>query len=68
MDLVLNNVQWLICHKTKPKQTWPKVVVTVWVSSRGKIKLLKHLIRIIIIIRNLKTYSYVQLMRIRYEE
>ena len=20
-DLLLNNLQWLICHKTKPKQT-----------------------------------------------
>ena len=23
-DLVLNNLQWLICHKTKPNQTLPK--------------------------------------------
>ena len=23
MDLVLNNLQWLICHKTKPNQTKP---------------------------------------------
>ena len=23
MDLALNNVQWLICHKTKPNQTKP---------------------------------------------
>ena len=22
-DLVLNNLQWLICHKTKPNQTKP---------------------------------------------
>ena len=21
MDLALNNLQWLICHKTKPNQT-----------------------------------------------
>ena len=21
MDLALNNIQWLICHKTKPNQT-----------------------------------------------
>ena len=21
MDLALNNLQWLICHKTQPKQT-----------------------------------------------
>ena len=21
MDLALNNLQWLMCHKTKPKQT-----------------------------------------------
>ena len=24
MDLRLNNLQWLICHKTKPNQTKPK--------------------------------------------
>ena len=23
MDLVLNNLQWLICHKAKPNQTKP---------------------------------------------
>ena len=23
MDLALNNLQWLICHKTKPNQTIP---------------------------------------------
>ena len=23
MDLALNNLQWLICHKTKPNQTKP---------------------------------------------
>ena len=23
-DLILNNLQWLICHKTKPNQTKPK--------------------------------------------
>ena len=23
MDLVLNNLPWLICHKTKPNQTHP---------------------------------------------
>ena len=22
MDLALNNLQWLICHKTKPNQTY----------------------------------------------
>ena len=24
-DLALNNLQWLICHKTKPNQTKPKM-------------------------------------------
>ena len=24
LDFVLNNLQWLICHKTKPNQTKPK--------------------------------------------
>ena len=23
MDLALNNLQWFICHKTKPNQTKP---------------------------------------------
>ena len=23
MDLALNNLQWLICHKTKQNQTYP---------------------------------------------
>ena len=25
-DLALNNLQWLICHKTKPNQTFTKVL------------------------------------------
>ena len=28
-DLVLNNRQWLICHKTKPNQTKPNIGVAV---------------------------------------
>ena len=28
MDLVLNNVQMLICHKTKPNQTKPNYFVS----------------------------------------
>ena len=24
MDLALNNLQWLICHKTKPNKTYDK--------------------------------------------
>ena len=38
MDLALNNLQWLICHKTKPNQTKPKLqgcktgaVLDIWV-------------------------------------
>ena len=26
-DLALNNLQWLICHKTKPNQTKPKQIL-----------------------------------------
>ena len=25
LDLALNNIQWLICHKTKPNQTKPNL-------------------------------------------
>ena len=28
MDLALNNLQWLICHKTKPNQTKPKPILS----------------------------------------
>ena len=27
-DLVLNNLQWLICHKTQPNPTQPNVIQT----------------------------------------
>ena len=27
MDLALNNLQWLICHKTKPNQTKPSLIL-----------------------------------------
>ena len=29
MDLTLNNLQWLICHKIKPNQTKPNQSKTV---------------------------------------
>ena len=29
-DLALNNLQWLICHKTKPNQTKPNHVVNIY--------------------------------------
>ena len=28
MDLALNNLYWLICHKTKPNQTKPISIVS----------------------------------------
>ena len=33
MDLALNNLQWLICHKTKPNQTKPKIYTFPFVYS-----------------------------------
>ncbi len=29
-DLVLNNLQWLICHKTKPNQTKPNHIYLIY--------------------------------------
>ena len=26
-DLALNNLQWMICHQTKPNQTKPKPII-----------------------------------------
>ena len=40
-DLTLNNLQWLICHKTKPNQT--KVVIPISIPSMSQIELFKHL-------------------------
>ena len=28
MDLALNNLQWLICHKTQPNQTKPNLFLS----------------------------------------
>ena len=33
MDLALNNLQWLICHKTKSKQTKRYEIISVYVVS-----------------------------------
>ena len=34
--LALNNPQWLICHKTKPNQTKPKVKIHPKNKIRGR--------------------------------
>ena len=37
-DLALNNLQWLICHKTKPNQTKPPPSSTCKISGYGRIR------------------------------
>ena len=37
-DLALNNRQWLICHKTHPKQTKPSVEKRTWRIGKAKKK------------------------------
>ena len=33
-DLASNNLQWLICHKTKPNQTWKSFLVFFYESNK----------------------------------
>ena len=32
-DLALNNLQWLICHKTKPNQTKPNPIYQIYMNK-----------------------------------
>ena len=32
-DLVLNNLQWLVCHKTKPSQTKPNHIYLIYMHK-----------------------------------
>ena len=44
MDLALNNLQWLICHKTKPNQTNYLYVYIDWLlSNLVKLKTIQFL-------------------------
>ena len=37
MDFALNNLQWLICHKTKPNQTKPSLSLVAFTKTTGPI-------------------------------
>ena len=60
MDMALNNLQWLICHKTQSNHyhylliySDPKCVVSVRVSFMGQIKLFN-------LLQCLKLFNYKQ--------
>ena len=44
LDLALNNLQWLICHKTRPNQTKPNLIVQ-WFTSLTEVLGL-HMLRL----------------------
>ena len=52
-DLILNNLQQLICHKTKSKQFITKKIVA---TARIKLKLLKYMLYIFMVKLFLKCY------------
>ena len=42
-DLALNNLQWLICYKTKPNQTKPSHISTdVWLHYQNSNKIVRE--------------------------